>query len=242
MDRSDSERLPIKSKKSENTQEVVKHFGGMQRTRRSRVSREAQLIRCAIQAFAAIGISRANHADVAALAHVSVPTVFSYFPTRESLVESVLTQVERFLAGQVTSGASLSGKSVRERLVNMIVNCAASQQTHPEYIRIFFNWGASIQDEAWPRYLAFFNQMIATFESVLLDGKRDGSVPKSLDANEAAHIIVGETNMLIMMLFAGISMERVVSFIEHYVDAAMHFKVRKSVAPSKSTVGKANHG
>lgn len=193
------------------------------RTRRTRASRGAQLKRCAIEAFAAIGIAKAGHADVARLAGVSVPAVFSYFPTREVLVDAVLTEVENFLAGQVGSAAAAASSNARDRLVKMIMNCAHSQASHPEYIRIFFNWGAAIQDPSWERYVSFFNRMIDVFESVLLDGKQDGSVPKALDTREAAHIIVGETNMIIMMMYAGLGFDRVASFVEHYVDAGIRF-------------------
>lgn len=223
---------------SRNKKSVLQLPVERQRTRRSRELRKVQLVRCAIEAFAAHGISRASHADVAALAHVSVPAVFSYFPTRESLVNVALTEVEEFLSSLVTSGASTSKTTARDRLVKMVLNCVDSQQSHPEYIRIFFNWGASIQDPSWERYLVFFNKMIVFFESVLLDGKRDGSVSKELDTNEAAHIIVGETNMIIMMLLAGISRERVASFIEHYVDAAIHFQIGRGAVAAKVKKGK----
>ncbi len=58
-------------------------------------SRRAQLLEHAISAFADAGIERAAHADVAGRANVSTPTVFKYFPSREALVDAVLTEVER---------------------------------------------------------------------------------------------------------------------------------------------------
>ena len=63
--------------------------------------RRAQLLACAITAFAEVGISRAGHAEVARRAGVSVPTVFVYFPTREALVDAVLGEVGRYIVEDV---------------------------------------------------------------------------------------------------------------------------------------------
>lgn len=197
------------------------------RTRQPRDMRELQLRRCAISAFASEGISCAGHADIARLAQVSVPAVFSYFPTREALVHVVLSELEALLSSAVMSAASTSGCNARDRLVRMVLNCADCHYSHPEYIRIFFNWGAAIQDPSWDRYLTFFNKMLAIFESVLNDGKADGSVPIGSDVKEAALIIAGETSMIIMMLYAGLDRSRIASFIEHYVDAAINFGAGK---------------
>jgi len=60
--------------------------------------RRAQLLKHAIVAFAEAGIERAVHADVAARAKVSTPTVFKYFPTREALVDAVLGEIETAFA------------------------------------------------------------------------------------------------------------------------------------------------
>ena len=59
-------------------------------------ARRAQLLRCAVEASADVGISRVGHLDVAERAHVAVPTVFAYFPTRQILVREILKDVRRF--------------------------------------------------------------------------------------------------------------------------------------------------
>jgi TetR/AcrR family hemagglutinin/protease transcriptional regulator len=197
------------------------------RTRRSRASREAQLLGCAILAFADQGISRATHANVAQKAQVSVPTVFAYFPTREALVDAVLKQVDQYFVSLVMAGAASTTSSARDRLISMILRCVDSQKTHLEYICVLLDWSTSLRDPVWQRYLAFFDRIIAAFDSVLQDGKRDGSVSKNLDTNEAARIIVGETHMISMMLFAGFSRDRLSSFVGHYVDAALNFIPKK---------------
>ena len=59
-------------------------------------ARRELLLACALRVFARRGIGAAHHAEIAAAAGVSVPTVFVYFPTRAALVEAVLAEVERF--------------------------------------------------------------------------------------------------------------------------------------------------
>lgn len=75
------------------------------RTRLSPQKRKLQLMEIALEVFATRGIGRGGHADIAEIAQVSVATVFNYFPTREDLVDDVLTHVVRqfsnFLADNI---------------------------------------------------------------------------------------------------------------------------------------------
>jgi TetR/AcrR family hemagglutinin/protease transcriptional regulator len=73
-------------------------------TRTSPELRQAQLLACAMKVFARLGIGRAVHADVAREARVSVPTVFSYFPTGDALKIAVVTEIDRFLVLLAHSG------------------------------------------------------------------------------------------------------------------------------------------
>ena len=56
-------------------------------------ARRAELMAVAIEVFARRGLGEARHAEIAAEAGVSVPTVFVYFPTRDALVHAVLDHV-----------------------------------------------------------------------------------------------------------------------------------------------------
>ena len=78
------------------------------RTRLSPEARRAQLLECALAAFAEHGVARATHSHVAERAGVSVPAVHSYFRTRDDLVAAVLSEVEAYLLEIVSS--SLGGK------------------------------------------------------------------------------------------------------------------------------------
>src|SRR5260370_20686973 len=71
--------------------------------------RKPQLLQCAIRVFARRGLGGAHHAEIAREAHVSVPTVFFYFPTREALVMAVLDEIARFLTDMAVTIHSRSG-------------------------------------------------------------------------------------------------------------------------------------
>src|SRR5215469_10979454 len=58
--------------------------------------RKAALLQTAIRVFARRGLGGARHTEIAREAGVAVPTVFFYFPTRETLVHEVLSEVARF--------------------------------------------------------------------------------------------------------------------------------------------------
>ena len=78
--------------------------------------RREQLLRCALTVFARRGIGSARHAEIAQEAQVAVPTVFTYFPTREILVREVLSEVDQYLS-QVVWSAIGAGNSVFEKLL-----------------------------------------------------------------------------------------------------------------------------
>jgi TetR/AcrR family hemagglutinin/protease transcriptional regulator len=150
--------------------------------------------------------------------------VFSYFPTRESLVDAVITHVEQFILSIVSSAATPRQRTARETLLNMIYRCVEAVYEHPNYFRVWLDWSTSIHHDTWPRYLAHTDRVIAAYESVIEDGKRDGELPTSLDANDAARLITGEAHMATMMIFAGTRKKRLLSFVQHYVDAALSIR------------------
>jgi TetR/AcrR family transcriptional regulator, hemagglutinin/protease regulatory protein len=192
------------------------------RTRKSRESRYAQLLECAIDACAEKGIARATHGDVAIRAHVSLPTVFFYFPNRHALIDSVLTKVEQFLMTKVAP-AGAAPRDAGQIVIEMVMACAECVVTQPAYIRVWLDWSTAIGNPAWPRYLKFNNRITVLFKRVLDAGKKHGSVPASLDTAEAARIVVGESHMLALMGFSGVKQTRLRAFVEHLVSAALHY-------------------
>lgn len=171
------------------------------RTRLNPQKRHAQLLHCAVVAFANKGIGRAVHADVAELAGVSVPTVFNYFRTREDLVDAVLTEVERFYL-EVANAAHGNDLSAIEALYehgNQFVNAAVE---HQEYVKVWLEWTSSLRDDVWPRYLLLHNRVISQIARTIQRGIDSQEVNVNLTARELAMIFMGSAHSVAMMVYA----------------------------------------
>jgi TetR/AcrR family hemagglutinin/protease transcriptional regulator len=160
--------------------------------------RREQLVRCALAVFARRGVRRAVHADVARAADVAVSTAFLYFPTREALVDAVLTEVEGYylaLAEQVHAAPEPAPDVVLEHGRRF----RASIDSHPDHAFIWLNWSAAVRDETWPRYLAFTERLVEIHERTLRRGQREGSVAVDVDAEAAARLLIGYAQLAAQM-------------------------------------------
>jgi TetR/AcrR family hemagglutinin/protease transcriptional regulator len=171
------------------------------RRRLSPAARRAQLLDCALRAFAEEGLSRAGHGRVAELASVSVPTVFHYFPTREVLVDAVLDTVEEYFTS-LAEDVHARDESVPDVLVRHGLAFLESADTHPNHIRVWLDWSTAIRDHVWPRYLAFQERLVGIVAETIERGRRDGEAPAHVDPDSAARLFVGNAHMAAVMKFA----------------------------------------
>lgn len=190
------------------------------RTRMSTQARRAQLLRCAVEACAEVGISRVGHVDVAERAQVAVPTVFSYFPTRQVLVRAIMKDVRRFYMDLMKS-VPREGNA-RDVTFALFWECTRRARTEPHYIRVWLDWSTSIRHETWQRYLKLWNDGIAIFKAVLDKGKRDGDLDASLDTLTAAQILLGGAHTIGVMLFSGAPDKQLESLVRHLVNGVLH--------------------
>ncbi len=181
------------------------------RTRLAPDERRAQLLRCALSAFAERGIRRTVHADVAKRAECAVSTVFLYFPTRDDLVDAVLGEVERFyieLAEQVHA----SQAPATEVLLEHGRRYRASIDSHPDHAYVLLNWSANVRSRTWPRYLALVERMTESHRKTIERGITEGTLDPRLDAESAARIIVGYAHMSTQMKLSDMEPERASHF------------------------------
>lgn len=171
------------------------------RRRLSPAARRAQLLACALRAFAEDGLSRAGHGRVAELAGVSVPTVFHYFPTREALVDAVLDAVEAYFTS-LAEDVHASDRSVADTLVRHGLAFLESADTHPDHIRVWLDWSTAIRDHVWPRYLAFQERLVGIVARTIERGRHEGGTPAHVDPDSAARLFVGNAHMAAVMKFA----------------------------------------
>jgi TetR/AcrR family hemagglutinin/protease transcriptional regulator len=190
------------------------------RTRMSTQARRAQLLRCAVEASADVGISRVGHVDVAERAHVSVPTVFAYFPTRQILVRAILKDVRRFYL-ELLKSVPREGKA-SDVAYALFWECTRRARTEPHYIRVWLDWSTAIRDEIWQRYLKLWNEAAAEFKSVLDRGQRAGEIDPNLDTRMAARILLGGAHTIGVMLFSGVDDAELEALVRHLVSGALH--------------------
>lgn len=171
------------------------------RRRLSPEARRAQLLDCALTAFAEHGLGRANHGRVASTAGVSVPTVFHYFPSREALADAVLSRIEDFftdLALQVHGRTA----PVADLLVSHGFAFLEAAEKNPAYIRVWLDWSTAIREHYWPRYLAFQERLVEIVAGTVARGVRDGEIPAQVVPEVAARLFVGNAHMAAVMKFA----------------------------------------
>ncbi|MDW6018901.1 LuxR/HapR/OpaR family quorum-sensing transcriptional regulator [Vibrio plantisponsor] len=131
------------------------------RTRLSPQKRKLQLMEIALEVFARRGIGRGGHADIAEIAQVSVATVFNYFPTREDLVDEVLTHVVRQFSNFLTDNIDLD-LPAKENLSNITKELVEISYQDCYWLKVWFEWSASTRDEVWPLFMSTnrTNQML----------------------------------------------------------------------------------
>lgn len=204
---------------------ISRNLKSRKNNKMSREERLKQLTKLGVEACATRGIQRATHADIAELAGISIPTVFSYFPNSEILLDAVLDEVSSYFIALLTeTSEKFSNKTARERVIEMVKACTSLREPGPSYIIVLISWGALIRSPVWKKFQDFYDETINIFCGELEKGIEDASVPKDLDTHEAATIIVGETNMIAMMAFST-ERRRINNFIVHYVDAALRFQL-----------------
>ncbi|ELV8680495.1 TetR/AcrR family transcriptional regulator [Vibrio fluvialis] len=123
------------------------------RTRLSPQKRKLQLMEIALEVFAKRGIGRGGHADIAEIAQVSVATVFNYFPTREDLVDDVLTYVVRQFSNFLTDNIDLDIHA-KENLTNITDEMVKLANEDCHWLKVWFEWSSSTRDEVWPLFVS----------------------------------------------------------------------------------------
>jgi TetR/AcrR family hemagglutinin/protease transcriptional regulator len=192
------------------------------RTRLSPSERRAQLISCAISAFAEHGLARATHSHVAERAGISVPAVHSYFRTREDLVTAVLDAVETELRDMHGETLNAPG-SVRERFNALAFRFVQEAHDKPDLIKVWLDWSTGVRADIWPRYVALNQWFNEVAQKVLTRGKREGSISMQLNVKAAAALFIGGGHTVALMQFSGASQRDFDLFVAQLIDMILLF-------------------
>ncbi len=190
------------------------------RTRLPPDQRRAQLLRCAIAAFAEHGIARATHAHVAERAEVSVSAVHSYFRTRDDLVAATLNEVESCLMDIIVN-IDVQNSSVQETLSLMVKGFDKAAQEDPEMIKVWLDWSTGFRADVWPGYLRMQERLHAAVRKALSRGKRAGTLSPQLNTAAAARLFVGGGHTIALARFAGASRREIAILIDHLIKSIM---------------------
>ncbi len=201
------------------------------RTRLQPEERKAQLLGCAVAAFAEHGVARATHSHVAERAGVSVSAVHSYFRTRDDLVQATLGEVEAYLVDIVST--SLGGRRpVFETLMTLATRFAADAREKPDMIKVWLDWSTGVGAEVWPRYLDVLDRLHRMARKVFARGKREGLLARDLNTGAAARIYIGGGHTVALMRFAGAGRHEVDLVIDQLVKGVMGIGMDASLAPA----------
>jgi TetR/AcrR family hemagglutinin/protease transcriptional regulator len=162
--------------------------------------RKRLLLNDAVEVFAARGIGRGGHTEIAEMGGVSVATVFNYFNTREDLVEAVLDEVEEkllALAEEIYSQGDTPLDAVQNHIKAFIDLC----ETNPAYVKVWLEWSCSIREGIWDRYMNFQNKLLEMIANQVDKAIKNGDLAPGLSASERARWLLGNSQMLVSMAF-----------------------------------------
>lgn len=183
--------------------------------------RREQLLRCALAAFAQNGVARATHSHVAKLAGVAVPTVHSYFRTRDALVSAVLGEVEAYLIAIVRQ--SLNRRTtVENALTTLATRFAEDALAKPDIIKVWLDWSTGVRAGVWPRYLVLLEKLHAAARKVLARGKREGVLHANIDVRSVARLFIGGGHTVALMQFAGAKPTEMRVFVDHFIESILN--------------------
>lgn len=182
--------------------------------------RRQQLLKTGIACVAVKGIGATKHADLARACKVSVPTIFTYFPNREALVNSILDEVgERFLDNIVTPAEALPDPN--DRLAATATLFTDFVMREPEYVKVWLMWGMHFAPVIQERFRKFESRLIDALVQMIKDHTSINLVDDE-DIRDRAQVISASSTFLAKMVFDGVSEARRALFVEHILSSLMH--------------------
>lgn len=176
--------------------------------------RKKLLLETAVSVFAEKGLSSAKHADIAAVCGVAVPTVFSYFPTREALTQAVLNEVASFIRQGMQLPVGDNSEPF-ERLYNNAMNMAELSKKHPDYMKVWIMWTVHFAPEIQAQFREFEKELLDQLSELIRAGSSKNDPDEAI--HDRARIIIGANIFLLKMIFDGADEKRQQSYIRHII-------------------------
>jgi len=203
----------------------VVNAGKPRAKRMSPEARHEQILNAGISAFAERGLANATHADIAERIGVSIPTIFHYFPSIENLQQAVLQAIHRYFVDEMITARLKTEGPAYERIENLLLTFQEQIDRNSEYVTIWLEWSGFTRGLIWQLYLEFYKEAVAGLRKMLLQGRVDNSVSSTINASDAARVIMGMAHTIAHMRFAGSS--------KRTVENTVHSLVMSYLAPDR---------
>lgn len=191
------------------------------RTRLSPERRKQQLLDFALHVFAKRGIGRAGHADIAEMANVSVATVFNYFPTREALVEEVLSQVAQHFYQLLENTLDELYAPYNEQLAQVIHAITDRVIAQQEWIVVWFEWSTSVRGEIWTQFLQNNQNSLDRIQEIFEQGRQNGEQQSALNDKALAKLFHGLCYTLYLQAHHSGDQTQIRTLTEQYLNAIL---------------------
>ena len=185
--------------------------------------RREHLIECAIGVYVNHGIEGARRSHVAMEAGVSVPTVYAYFDTRDSLTEAVLKTVDARITEIVWNAAAEDGPAFY-KILNVARAFSNTVEQDSEIMKIWLDWSTAFGNATWPLYEALQKKVAALFSEIIGLGQAGGELSPTFDPEIAAYIIIGGGQMAAQMKLTGPAAIDIEAYLHQLVVGALQRK------------------
>ena len=180
--------------------------------------RRQQLLEAAIDLFAEKGLGEAKHADIARRVGVSTAATFVYFPTREALLGSVVDEVGRFFL-DLLKGVEPHKNGAPEILKTLAYRTLEAEENHPNYVRVWLDWGTRFDSSMRARYLAYQDKVLSLLSGILW--ACEDNISK--ENRDDARILLSASQALTMMKLDNEPAEKLERFTEHTIDVVLAY-------------------
>ena len=173
--------------------------------------RRQHLLNIAIKVFADKGLDGARHGDVARAAGVSIPTVHSYFRTRNDLITAVLKAVRRYIIDR-TVIPFISGGTFDSRMLKSGSNLNKLASIDPEYFKVWVMWGTYFGEPFKTQFEDCEEEAIGYLCQLITGDENSAHDDNML---EKARVLLGLAMFLTQMILRGENEERQEIFIQN---------------------------
>lgn len=185
--------------------------------------RREQLIDCAMEIYVNHGIEGARRSHVALKAGVSVPTVYAYFDTRESLTEAVLELVDTRIT-EIVWNAAAEDELAFDKILNVARAFSNTVELDSKIMKIWLDWSTAFENATWTLYEDLQSRVANLFCEIISVGQKSGELSPDLDPEIAAYIIIGGGQMAAQMKLTTPAAIDIEVFLHQLVAGALQAK------------------